>query len=33
MLERGERTTRKPFDLRGSRVEVEVTTYGASSDA
>jgi xanthine/CO dehydrogenase XdhC/CoxF family maturation factor len=33
MLERGERTTRKPFELRGSRVEVEVRTFGERRDA
>lgn len=33
MLERGERTTRKPFDLRGTTVEVEVRTVGRAGDA
>lgn len=33
MLARGERTTRKPFELRGSRVEVEVRTFWERRDA
>lgn len=33
MLERGERVTRKPFDLRGVTVEVEVRTLGVGRDA
>ncbi|MEZ5332663.1 MAG: XdhC family protein [Thermoanaerobaculia bacterium] len=33
MIERGERTTRKPFELRGGTVTVEVRTFDRGRDA